>query len=31
MRGNENVDIVKCQETGKDTIKLVPCFGVGWG
>lgn len=30
MRGNKNVDIVKSQETGKDS-KLVPCFGVGWG
>lgn len=30
MRGNENIDIVKCQETGKDSIKLVPFrSGVG--
>lgn len=29
--GNENVDTVKSQETGKDSIKLVPHFGVGWG
>lgn len=31
MRGNENVDIVKSQETGKDSIKLVPPFGGGVG